>query len=216
MKLTEHLFRRLDIDLSSGQQTLGREFSDRAMLLDAASDQRLSECGFVALIVPPASITDQIDEYVLAKSIPILECQTDHPNRHLRMIRIDMEDRCFDRLCDICTVSRGSPELGRCGESNLIIDDHMNGPVSAIPRQLRHVESLVDHPLSGQCRISMDQQGNHRSGAFTIILQRSDHPLDHRTNRLEVTGVGSQRHVDRIPVTAAMNSLRSEVILHIP
>src|SRR5690625_6983787 len=58
----------------------------------------------------------------------------------LRIVSIDVEDRCLDGPGNIGGVGGGTRLCRRSSETNLVVDNHVNGTAGAIATQLRHLQ----------------------------------------------------------------------------
>ena len=57
---------------------------------------------------------------------------------------------------------------GVSGEANLVVDHHVDGAVCGVGREVREVEGLVDHSLSSEGCIAV-QQYTHHFAAFSVF-----------------------------------------------
>ena len=118
------------------------------------------------------------------------------------------------------------------GETQLVVDDDVDGPAGAVAGQLRQVERLGYDPLAGEGGVPVDEEGQHREWARRRhrdgggrhvagvrptpgVLLGPGHAYDHRVDSLEVGRVGGQGHGDRRPRSAGEDSVRALVVLHV-
>src|SRR5690606_28140281 len=106
------------------------------------------EGGLVTLVVPPAPVSDQIDEEVLAELAPI-------GHRHLRgmqackgVVGVHMHDRNLESLGEVASIE-GRARVVRIGcVADLVVDDDMNRATGRIPLKTREVEGFGNNALS--------------------------------------------------------------------
>ena len=91
---------------------------------------------------------------------------------------------------------------GVSGEADLVIDHHVDGAVCGVGREVREVEGLVDHSLSSEGCIAMQQHTHHFAafGVFTVELFCTRLALHHRVHSWEgqERGVGEGQGRGRV------------------
>ena len=124
--------------------------------------------------------------------------QTSRARARFGVVPVHVENRCLDHLGDVRRVIAGARRFGGRRESDLIVDDDVDGAANSIPRELRHVERLGDHALTRESRVTVDEDGEIRKDVRHVVplraiarmtdevLLRSYDPFDDRTHRLEV------------------------------
>ena len=79
-----------------------------------------------------------------------------------RVVAVDMEDRRFDDLGNIGAVGRRTAVERVAGrEPDLVVDDDMDRAADRVSTCLRHIERLHVDALSGECRITMEDDRQH-------------------------------------------------------
>ncbi len=199
-------------------QRLGVELADRAPRVDQVVHQRLGERRVVRLVVPPPPVADQVDDHVLPELLPVGEREPAHPHDRLRVVAVHVEDRRLDHPGDVRAVHARPGVLRRGGEADLVVDHDVHGAAGPVAAQLRQVERLRDHSLAGEGRVAVDEHGQHGEAGLALVdevLLGPDHALQHRVDRLQVTGVGDQRGADRGPVGGHEVAVGAQVVLHV-
>jgi hypothetical protein len=74
---------------------------------------------------------------------------------HLRVIAVDVNDRRLNHFGKVAAVARRSTPLAWRGETNLIVDDQVNGSTDFKVRYGRHVQSLLVNSLSCKSGIAV-------------------------------------------------------------
>jgi hypothetical protein len=65
------------------------------------------------------AVADDVDDNIRMKTATPLSSQVAHTDDCLHVVPVHMKNRCTQSLCYVCTVGRGSTELGICCERNL-------------------------------------------------------------------------------------------------
>jgi hypothetical protein len=97
----------------------------------------------------------------------------------------------------------------------------MDGAADGIAAQRLHVEHLRDDALPGECCVAVHEQRDRAvwverrdaRRAIGLIGARAAH--DDAVDRLEMTGIADEDHVDRLPVARRVRSLRALVVLDV-
>ena len=124
-----------------------------------------------------SAVAQHVDDDVLVEFLTEIDGQTGYPGAGFRVVAVDVEDRRTDHLGDVGAVFAGSGELRRGGETDLVVDDDVDGAADAVSGQIRQVQRLGHHALSGEGRVTVQHQRDHGelrvSGGFVagIALQ---------------------------------------------
>ena len=221
LQLLAHLGRHA-IHLPGGQhpladQLLGVDLSRRRLPGDGPVHDRLGERGLVRLVVPEPSIAEHVDDDIALELLAEFGGDAGDVHRRFRIVAIDMEDRRLNHLGDVRGVRRG-PGVGRAGgETDLVVDDEMNGAADPVALQLGEPETLRGEPLAGDRRVAVKQDPHHLIALSISALRlfRPDLAEDDRIDGFQVRRVGGQRKVDLVAVEAAVGR-RAEVVLDVP
>ena len=197
----------IGVDHAFLHQTLRVDFAHARLALDHLVHQRLGEAGFVAFIVAKAAIAPHVDHDVAVEALAELDCHLAGKGHRFGIVAIDVEDRCLDALRHIARIGRGACKLRAGGETDLVVDDEVDAAASIVTADTRKAEAFPYNALAGKGGIAMEQ---HRKYLFVLTkivadrLVRADLAEHHRVHRLEVRGVGNQRHVDLHAVKLAV------------
>ena len=107
-----------------------------------------------------------------------------------------MEDRCADGSGDLRAVcARASAVGGRC-ETNLVVDDDMDGTTHSVVLQSLHLKALVDDALASDRGITMHHDGNNRLAVLGLstkeVLFGTAATLDEGVDSFEMRWVRHQ------------------------
>src|SRR5699024_8430008 len=139
-------------DISTTNQGIDVEPTGRSLIRDQAVHARLGHRWVIAFVVATTAVSDQIDDDVAVETLTILVCHLGHMDHSLRIVSIDVEDRCLDGPGNIGGVGGGTRLCRRSSETNLVVDNHVNGTAGAIATQLRHLHGFKYHTLA--CKVS--------------------------------------------------------------
>lgn len=73
-------------------------------------------------------VADQVNDYILAECLSILESHPHDPVYLVWLVSIDMEDRCSNGFGYFSTIESCSSIHGSSGETNLVITNDMDIP----------------------------------------------------------------------------------------
>ncbi len=168
---------------------------------DDIIELRLGEAGLIPLVMTVFPVRQQIDEHIDVELLPKLQGQLCHENHCLNIITIYVKHRRLRYLRHIGTIGAGTSLQIVGGKPHLIIDHDMDGAACFITSQLRKLNGLVNHTLTGDGSITMHLNGQHLTVIVPMfILQLSTrNTLHYRPYGLEMGRVGRQAHRKRTP-----------------
>ena len=194
LEVVERLLGLLEREVAPLDQRLGEQLAHRPPLVDLGVHQRLGVAGVVALVVAVAAVADHVDHHVLVEPLPVGEGQPGDPHARLGVVAVHVEDRRLDHLGHVGGVEARPGRLGRGGEADLVVDDHVDRAAHPVALDVAQVERLGHHALAGEGGVAVDEDRQHRErlGVVDLVLLGPDHAHDHRVDGLEVAGVGRQ------------------------
>ncbi len=154
-------------------------FANRLAMLDRLVHQRLGECRFVTLVVPPAAEAVHVDDHVASKRVAEIQRQVDHLGHRLRIFAVDVKDGDLQHLGHVGGVTARTTFLGRRGEADLIVHDDVDGTAHLVTGQLAQVERFLHDPFTGESGVAVDQHGHTDFAlrvAEAILLARGSGP----------------------------------------
>ena len=159
---------------------------------------RLRVAGIVGFVVAVAAIADHVDHHVLLELLAVIEGHLHHPDRGLRAVAVDVENGRLYAARHVGGIGRGARFIGQGGETDLVVDDQMNGAAGGIAVELRKIQRLRHHALAGKSRVAVDQQRNHAlaGGVAQAVLLGPHDAFHHRVDRFQVAGIGRDRNRD--------------------
>ena len=175
------------------------DLARRRMLADHLVHDRLRRRGLVGLVVSKAPIADEIDHDVLVEAHAIAQRETRDEDHGLRIIGIDVEDRCFEHLRDVRAVHRRARIFRTRGrEADLVVDHDVHRAAGVIRRRLRQLQRLHHDALPRERGIAVDQDRHHALAlrVAATLLACADRTFDHRIDDFEMRRVERQRNMD--------------------
>ena len=151
----EPLLRFFRIDVAFSQQLLGIDLPHGAMFLDRPVHLGLRERRLVAFVVAVAPVAEHVDDHILVELLAELPGQAHRADARFRIVAVDVEDRRLHRLGYVGGVDRGARGLRTGGEADLIVDDQMNRYAGSVALELRQIQRLGHHALSGECSVAV-------------------------------------------------------------
>lgn len=204
------------IDDSLTDQFLGVELGDGQVLIDDLVHDGLREPGHILLVVAESAVADEVDDYVLLESLSEFEGDDHDLVNDVWLVRVDVEDGTFDRLGDLTRVGAGTVLSWGRGESDLVVDDDVEGSVGGESVQVAHLEGLVDDSLSADCGVSVDDDAHGVVSLAVLgkILDGSSGSHDAGIDGLKVGRVGDNSQIDTL-VSAFDILTNSKVVLYV-
>src|SRR5688572_33145832 len=106
---------------------LSIEMPRSRMRLHAGIHYGLRITRLVAFVVTQPAKSDEIENDILVEFPAIVERYLHHAARCLGRVAIDMKDRRLRDLRGVRRIDRAAAKFGRCGETDLVVDDDVNG-----------------------------------------------------------------------------------------
>ena len=85
-------------DVAATDERVDVDLAGRALGLDELVHQRLGEAGVVTLVMAALAVAHEVDDDVLGEPLAELERQARHSYARVRVVAVDVEDRCLDDL----------------------------------------------------------------------------------------------------------------------
>src|SRR5664280_1508745 len=95
-------------DRAFGDQLPAENRRGGRMSGDGAIEQGLGERGLVRFVVPVAAVADHVDHDVALELLPEIEGEAGDIADGLRVVAVDVENRCFNHLGDVRAVTAGA------------------------------------------------------------------------------------------------------------
>jgi len=211
------------IDIRLGERTLLDELVDvdvdlRLLLSDALVHERLGEGRLVGLVVAVLSVAVEVnDNIVLELGAPIGSKLADKVDS-LDIISINVENRSVDGLGNIGTVGGRSGESRIGGETNLVVDDEVNGTTGRKGGERVEAETLVDDTLGSKGGITVKE--NTHGGAVSllivvVVLDSAGLAQDDGILSLEMRRVGDQRKLNTLAGGSGTLEVHTKMVLDV-
>lgn len=188
------------------------------VVLDALVHEGLGERGLIRLVMSVLSVADEInDDVVLELGAPV-SGKLANEGDGLNIIGVDVEDGGVDGLGNIGTVGSRSGEAGIGGETNLVVDNQVDGTTSGEGRKRVESETLVDDTLGGKGSITVkeDRHGGLVVALVVIIVLDSTRlAQDNRVLGLQMGRVGDERELDTLARGGRALEVHTKMVLDV-
>ena len=152
-----HIFQSLFLDTPIFEQGFAKRFANRGVRSNLLVHHRLGFHGLFALVMSSPSITNELDDYILVKSHPVIRGKLRNEDYSLRIISVDMKNWGLNHFRDFSAIlRRAGVFLTICSEANLIVDDDMNRPACFKSDSLRHLKRLHHNTLAREGGVSVN------------------------------------------------------------
>ena len=138
-------------------QVIRPERANRRVLGDGLVHQGLRERRLIALVVPEAAVTNQVDKEILLEFGAIGERKPGCFDARKRVVCIDVHDRHFEAFGQVARVERAPPVLWQRGVAELVVGDDVQRAAGRVAFETGQVERLGDDALADHGRIAMDE-----------------------------------------------------------
>ncbi len=183
-------------------QRLAVELRNGQTVPDALVHPGLREVGLITLIVAEPPIADEIDDHVLLEPHPVVMGQPDHVDHCLRILPVNVENGDHEHLGHVRRIARGAGILGKRRETDLVVDDHVEGAARAVSLELREIQRFAHDTLPGEGGIAVHENGKSQSAVPfpQLLLPGTGDALHNGIHRLEVARVGDQEQSYGVPL----------------
>jgi hypothetical protein len=128
------------------------------MVFDLLIEQRLGDGGVVDFAVTVAAVADEVDDYVGAEAVAVFGGEAGDTDYSVHIFAVDMEDG--DGLAARDAGGEASGVLFEIagGESEQVVDDHVNGAADGVTGKIGIVHGLGEDALSGEGGVAVDEE----------------------------------------------------------
>jgi hypothetical protein len=185
---------------------------------DGLVHPRLGERRLIGLVVTVLSVADDVDDDVLLELGPPVGGELADKVDGLDVVSVDVEDGGVDRLGDVGAVGRRTGESGVCRETNLVVDDDVDGSSGSVVGERVHAHRLVDDSLTGERSVSVEK--NTHSGVVVDlvslkVLDGSGLTQNDGVLALEMGRIGDERERNLLPGRRRSDVVGAEVVLDV-
>ncbi len=182
-----------------------------------AIEYRLRVAGVIAFVMSVFAPAEDIDHHVAVKALAEIVSHLRGASARFRVVAIDVEHGSMHHQSHIGAIARGAPFAWIRSETDLIVDDQMNGAAGVVTVDLRKIQGLGDNSLARHGGVAVNQQGNHALAQmiFEAILLGPHNAFDHRIHGLEMTGVGSHRDANGLAAGHLTPVAGAQMILYV-
>jgi hypothetical protein len=190
----------------------------RLLGVDALVHERLSERRLISLVVTVLSVTVEInDNIVLELGTPISSELADEVDG-LDIVGVNVEDGGVDGLGNIGTVGGGSGETRISCETNLVVDDQVDGTSGREGRERVEAETLVDDTLSSKGSITVEENTHGSTVSLLIVvvvLDSTGLAQDDGVLGLQMRRVGNQRKLHALARRRRTLKVHTKMVLDV-
>ena len=129
----------------------------------------LGKFGIVALIVAVPSVTHHVYVYIGMKLLPVLRGKFRCKNNSLRIVAVDVKNRCLYQSRRCCAIGGRSGIVKIGGKADLVVNYKVDGTSGFVSWQLTHLYRFINYALSGCCCISV--YGDGKDLAVIVVQQ---------------------------------------------
>ena len=190
----------------------------RVLGVDALVHEGLSEGRLVGLVVAVLAVADKIDDNVLLELGTPISSELADKVDSLDIVSVDVEDGGVDGLGDIRAVGSGAGKAGVSGETDLVVDNQVDGTTGREGGERVEAQALVDDTLASDGGITVEE---HTHGALVVllvvvvVLDGADLAEDDGVLSLEMRGVGNERELDALAGGGRALEVHAQVVLDV-
>jgi hypothetical protein len=147
--------------------------------------------------VTVAAVADHVDDDVLLELLAIVEGDLHDAYGRIGIVAVDVEDGRLHAARNIGGIRRRARFVGQRGEADLVVDDQVNRAAGGVAVELRKIQRLGDHALSGEGRVAVDQHRDDASRAVSPSGPAWDgDAFDDRIHGFEMARIGRDGNHD--------------------
>jgi len=166
----------LDVILSEGlvlDKLVDVLFKGRLLLVDALVHQRLGEGGLVGLIVTLLTVANDVNDNILLELGTPVGSELADKVDGLDIVTVDVEDGGVNGLGNVGTVGSRAGETGIGGETDLVVDDNVDGTTSLVRGKSVETHGFVDNTLTSESGVTVEQDTHGGVGLLlvTVVVQ---------------------------------------------
>ena len=153
--------------------------------------------------MPVATIADDIDDDIATEFLTEGERDAGRLGHSNRIITVHMENRGLDELRNIRAVACGAGVRGERGESDLVVDDQMDGAPYPVSWEIGEIETLGHDTLTREGGIPMNEERQDFPAIRRILhdtLAGTGLAQNHGINGLKMAGIGGEIDLDLLPL----------------
>ena len=107
------------------------------------------------------TVANEVNDDITAELLTILGSDTEGVSNIVHGVGIDVEDGSADSGGNLGTVSTGTGTIrGRC-ETDLVVDDNVDGATDRVVVEPLHLEALINDTLASDGSITMHNNRHH-------------------------------------------------------
>ena len=199
----------LSLLINIRESLLGDSFVDELLsihvshwvhVLDDGVHEWLGVGWLIKFVVTHLTVADEVDDNITAKLLSVLSSDAECVGNIVHLVSVNVENRGADCSCNFRTVSARSCAVGSRRETNLVVNDDVNGATDSVVLQLLHLEALVDDTLSGDGGITVDHDGDDLLAVLLLttkeVLLGTSASSHTRVHSLQMRGVSHQSQLD--------------------
>ena len=188
------------------------------LFADALVHERLSEGGLIRLVVAMLPVAYQVNYHVVLElGTPVGRELADKVDS-LDVVSIDVEDGGVNGLGNVSAVGGGTSETGIGGESNLVVDDQVDGAAGGIRGERVHAETLVDDTLCGKSGVAVQEDthcGAVRLLVVVVVLDGTGLSEHNRILGFQMGRVGDQGQLHALPRGSRPFKVHTKMVLDV-
>ncbi len=211
----------INIRLSEGlvlQELLDVKVDDWRVFLDALVHQWLGERWLIGLVVAVLSVADHVNDNIRAELSAPIGGKLANKIDSLDIVSVNVEDWRIDGFGNIGTVSGRAGETWVGGETDLVVDNNVNGSSGRVGWETVESHSLVNDTLTGESGITVEKN-THGSVVLllvvVVVLDSTGLSKDNWILSLQMRWVGDQGKLNALSGWGWALKVHSQVVLDI-
>ncbi len=177
----------------------------------------LGETRLIAFVVAVLAVAHHVNEHVGIEFLAVL-CGQFHGVHHgFGVVAVHVKNGGLHHFGHRGAVGAGAPFVPAGGETDLVIDDKMQGAAGVVARQLTHLDDFVHDTLAGNGGVAVNENGQD------VVVLRAVERIGlgageaqyHGVHGFEVRGIGQEFEVHVLAVRGFHLGGKPEVVFHV-
>lgn len=146
-----------------------------------------------------ATVADEIEDDIFMELLSKFEGELNEGGGREGIVSVDMENGQTEGFAGGSAVAGGTGVIGQGGESNLVIDDDVDGAAGAVAFEAGEVDGFGDDALPDESAVAVNEKRDDFfpfDGVMAVALTGAGLALDDGVDGFEVAGIGGKGKVN--------------------
>ncbi|MNL41904.1 hypothetical protein D3C87_1643330 [compost metagenome] len=176
-----HVINILLINRTFSNQLFAIKITHSRVNFDKIIHCTLSECWLITFVVSVLTEADHVDNNIFTEFLTVTNCEVHGFNTSFSVITIDVQYRNRSHFRYVRRVTSAASFFRTRCETNLVVDDDMDGSTSFVRADACHLQNFLYDTLASKSGFTVDQNWNNLFLSFITakLHRRARHSQSH-------------------------------------